>query len=101
MLKAFLIGPDSLLGLLGTIGLTMAGYLANRYVIPFLKVGKRQKYAQYIAAMADELTDELRGRYPEREWLAHLDEAVDRLIDICRVSQEIARRAIKASAARR
>ncbi len=101
MLEAFLGNPNSWLGVLGTIGLTLAGYLANRYVIPFLRVGKRQKYAQYISAIADELTDELCARYPEQEWLEHLDEAVDNLIAICGVSLEIARRAIKAAASRK
>ena len=88
------------LGLLGSIGLTLATYLANRYIIPFLSIGKRQRYAQYIAAIADELTDGLRGKYPESEWLAHLDEAVDGLIAICNITPEIARRAIQAAAAR-
>ena len=100
-MEAFIGNPTSLIGLLGTVGLTLIGYLANRYVIPFLKVGKRQKYALYIAAIADELTDELRATYPEREWLGHLDEAVDSLISICGVTPDIARRAVKASAARK
>ncbi len=91
----------SWLGLLGTIGLTLATYLANRYVIPFLKVGRRQKYAGYIATIADELTDELCLKYPDKKWLSHLDEAVDGLMAICGVSLEIARRAIRASAARK
>jgi hypothetical protein len=93
--------PTSWLGIIGTVGLTLAGYLAQRYVIPFLKIGHRQKYAQYIGAIADDLTDELRAKYPGRDWLAHLDEAVDRLIEICGVTQEIARRALRASAARK
>jgi len=88
-------------GLLGSIGLILATYMANRYVIPFLKVGKRQKFAGYIAAIADELTDELRHKYPDRKWLTHLDEAVDSLVAICGISTEIARRAVKASAARK
>jgi len=92
---------SSWLGLLGSIGLTLAAYLANRYVIPFLKVGKRQKYAEFIAIIADELTDELRAKYPERQWLQHLDEVVDRLAEICGVSKEIALRAVRAAAARK
>jgi len=92
---------SSWLGLLGSIGLTLAAYLANRYVIPFLKVGKRQKYARFIAVIADELTDELRVKYPDRQWLQHLDEAVDRLAEICGVSNEIALRAVRAAAARK
>ena len=92
---------ESLFSMLGSLGLLFAGYIAQRFLIPFLNVGRRQKYAQYIAAIADELTDALRARHPEKEWLAHLDEAVDTLAAICGVSIEIARRAIKASAARK
>ncbi len=88
-------------GILGTIGLTLATYLSNRYIIPFLSVGKRQRYAQYIGAIADELTDELRTKYPERDWLKHLDEAIDSLISICGISNDVAQRAVKAAAARK
>ena len=88
-------------GLLGSVALVLATYVANKYVIPFLKVGKRQKYAQFIATIANEVTDDLRNRYPDKKWLKYLDEAVDRLIAICGVSPEIARRAISAAAARK
>ncbi|UCC45755.1 MAG: hypothetical protein JSU65_07505 [Candidatus Zixiibacteriota bacterium] len=98
--EAFLGNPTSWLGVLGTVGLTVAGYLANRYVIPFLRVGKRRQYAQFVAVIADELVDELRLKYPDKDWLNHLDEALENLIRICGVSPDIARRAIKASAAR-
>ncbi|MGD8922823.1 MAG: hypothetical protein PVH24_06205 [Candidatus Zixiibacteriota bacterium] len=91
----------SILGLLGSLGLVMASYAAKKYVIPFLSVGQRQKYAEYLAAIADDVTDELRAKYPDKEWLAHLDEAVDRLIEICGVSREIARRVVMASVARK
>ncbi len=92
---------DTWLGLLGSLALVAATYLANRYVIPFLKVGKRQKLAEFIAAIADDVTDELRQKYPNNEWLKHLDEAIDSLIAICGVSSDIAERAVKASAARK
>lgn len=47
-----------------------------------------------------EITDDLKMKYPEKEWLKHLDEAVDSLISICNISSEIANRAINASASR-
>ena len=91
----------SLGGVLASIGLTLATYLANKHLIPFLKVGRRQKYARHIGAIADEVTDELRLKYPDRQWLAHLDEAIDTLRDICQVSSEIAGRAVRAAAGRK
>ncbi len=77
-MEPILTHPDSWLSLLGTVALLIGTYIANRYVVPFLKIGKRQKYAQLIATIADEVTDDLRNKYPEEEWLKHLDEAVDR-----------------------
>jgi len=91
----------SWLGLLGAIGLLATGHLVRKYVIPFLSVGQRQKYAAYIATIADDVTDELRTKYPDKKWLAHIDEAVDRLIEICSVSRDIAYRAVRAAVARR
>ncbi len=92
---------DSWLGVLGSTALMLAAYLAKRYVIPFLKVGKRQKIAEFVAVIADDVTDELRQKYPEKEWLKHLDEAVDTLMAICGVAPDIAERAVRASAARK
>ena len=86
--------PNAWLSILGSVGLMLLGHLANRYVIPFLKVGKRKQYAQFIAVIADEVTDDLKNRYPENEWLKHIDEAVDAIISICGVSSDIARRAV-------
>ena len=95
------ISGSSWLGLLGSLGLMLASYLAKRYVIPFLQVGKRQQFAQYITVIADEVLDELRLKYPDRQWLTHLDEAIRKLAEICGIAPDIAERAIRASAARK
>ena len=88
-------------GLLGSVGLSLVAFLANKYVIPWLRVGKRQQYAEYIATIADDITDDLRLKYPDKSWLEHLDEAIDQLIAICDIESEIAKRAINAAAARK
>jgi hypothetical protein len=100
-MESILSQAGSLAGLLGSVALLLAGWAANKYVIPFLKVGKRQHYAQFIATIANEVTDDLKNRYPDEKWLEYLDEAVGRLIAICGVSPEIARRAISAAVARK
>ena len=100
-MESILVEPDSWLGLLSSVALIIAIYAVKKYVIPFLQVGKRQKYAQYIATIADEITDDLRSKYPNKQWLKHLDEAVDRLIAICGISEDIAKRAISAATARK
>jgi hypothetical protein len=89
------------LGVLSAAVLLALGYAATRYFIPWLRVGSRRKYAEYIAFMADEVTDDLRRRYPASAWAEHLDEAVDRLIEICRIKSEVAQRAVNAAAARK
>ena len=97
----FLFGnAGSLAGLVGSVAIMFAGYAANKYIIPFLKVGKRERYASLITTLADEITDELCAKYPDKQWLTYLDQAVNKLRDICDISDEIARRAIKASFSR-
>lgn len=83
-----------------TVGLALAGFLAQRFVIPFLKVGKRERYAQFIATIAAEVIDELRAKHPDKKWLEHLEEAVETVAAICGVSPDIARRAVNAASAR-
>ena len=77
-MESFLFQPQSWLGILGSVGLVLAGHIANKYVIPYLKIGKRQQYAQYIAVIADEVTNDLKEKYPEKDWIKHIDEAVDK-----------------------
>lgn len=90
----------SAFGILGSIGLLVGGWFTRKHVLPFLKVGKREKYARWIATIADDLTNELRAKYPDRKWINHLDEVVDRLIEMCGISSEIAWRAVRAASAR-
>lgn len=100
-MEGLLNEPTSWLGLLSSVALIAAGHVVNRYVVPFLKVGKRQKYATYIANIADEVTDDLRAAHPGNEWLRHVDDAVDKLKLICGIDDIVARRAINAAVARR
>lgn len=83
-----------------TVGLALAGFLAQRFVIPFLRIGKRERYAKFVATIAAEVIDDLRVKHPEKKWLEHLDEAVQMVAEICGVSPDIARRAINAASAR-
>jgi len=53
-----------------------------------------------IAQLADEFTDELRNKH-DKSWAIHLDDAIDKLIMLLGTSPEIARRAVKAAAARK
>ncbi len=76
-------------------------WLSKKHLLPYLLIEKRRKYAGYIAAIADDLTDELRIKYPDKTWTIYLDEAVDKIIDICDINHEVAQRAVKAAAGRK
>jgi len=95
---------NHLLGLAGgiwsAVGLLIT-YLAKKYLVPFLQVEKRRRYAIWIAAIADEVTDDLRAQFPGEKWLERLDEVVDQIMEICGIEKDIAQRAIRAAAARK
>jgi len=99
-MESMLLNPTSWLGVLGSLAVLLAGHIATKYVIPFLSVGKRQRYAELIAMLADEITDELQAKY-EKDWTRYLDQAIDKLISILGIDAEVARRAINAAAARK
>ncbi len=90
-----------LAGGLGAVVMTVIAWAARKYLVPLLQTEQRRRYAQYIAVIADEVTDELRQKYPGKSWAVYIDEAVDRIIDICGIGPETARRAALASLARK
>lgn len=87
-------------GIWGIVGI-LAAFLAKAYLVPFLKIERNRRYAEWIARIADDLTDDLRHRYPEEEWARRLDEVVDKIMKVCGISEETARRALAAAAARK
>jgi len=91
----------NLVGGISAMIMIAASWIAKKYLIPYLKVESRRKYAAYIAAIADEVTDELRAKYPDKPLIGYIDEAVDKIIKICGIDLEIARRAISASISRK
>ncbi len=101
MLGSLLTNAVAWTGAVGSIILLLVGYFARKYLVPFLQVARHREYARWIAAIADEVTDDLRARYPENEWLQHLDEAVDKIIEVCQISGEVARRSARAAISRK
>ncbi|MEP0827747.1 MAG: hypothetical protein HRF51_04430 [bacterium] len=91
----------TLLGGLGTVFIALVVWFARKYLAPYLQVESRRRYAEYIAAIADEVTDDLVRKYPENEWVKRIDEAVDKIIEICGIDSEVARRATSAALARK
>jgi len=101
MLETLLTNAVAWTGAVGSVILLLVGYFARKYLVPLLRVAKHQKYAKWIAGIADEVTDDLRARYPDNEWLVHLDEAIDKIIEVCDISPQIARRAAQAAVTRK
>ena len=90
-----------LAGGVGAVILTFIAWMAKKYLVPFLRVEGRRRYASYIAVIADDITDELRQKYPGRSWAVYLDEAIDKIIDVCDIKPETARRAAVAAFSRK
>lgn len=76
-------------------------FTAKKYLVPFLLVERNRRYAEWIARIADEVTDDLVRRYPDEQWLKFLDQAVDRVMEICGISEETARRAVNSAVSRK
>ncbi|NIM98489.1 MAG: hypothetical protein GTO24_10545 [candidate division Zixibacteria bacterium] len=88
-------------GALGAILLLLLGWAVKKYLIPFLDTELKKKLAEYVLLIADEVTDQLVARYPKNELLKWIDQAVDKIMDITGVSQEVATRAAEAALARK
>lgn len=86
---------------LGVLLLVFLGWAVKKYLIPYLNTEQRKKMAEYILLIADEVTDELSAKYSKNEMAKWLDQAVDKIIKITGVSEEVAARAIQAALARK
>ena len=66
------------------LALLIIGYLAGRYIRPWLEAKPtRLAKAREIALIADRVTDEMRLIAPSAHWSEWIDEAVDRVIAAC------------------
>ncbi len=88
-------------GALGAILLLLLGWAVKKYLIPFLDTELKKKLAEYVLLIADEVTDQLVAKYPKNELLKWMDQAVDKIMEITGVSQEVATRAAEAALARK
>jgi hypothetical protein len=83
-------------GVFALLGVIVA-WLGKTYLAPLLEVEKHRRYAQWIAQLADEITDDLVRRYPANRFLEFVDQAVDKLMEVCNIEREVARRAINSA----
>jgi hypothetical protein len=76
-------------------------WAAKQYLVPYLMAGKRLRYAEWIARLADDITDDLIKKHPGNDWISFANDAVDKLMDICGIEKEVADRAVNASIERK
>jgi uncharacterized membrane protein len=86
---------------LGALFLLLLGWVVKKYLIPFLDTELKKKMAEYVLLIADEVTDQLVAKYPQNELFRWLDQAVDKIMEITGVSNEVATRALEAALARK
>lgn len=77
------------------------GWATKKWLLPLLNTEARKKLAEYILVIADEVTDQLVAKYPEKEIWRYLDRAVDKIMKVCGIKEETAKRAIEAAMARK
>ncbi len=90
-----------IIDILSGVLMALAVWFARRYLAPYFKVEKSRRQAEFIAVIADDITDDLVRRYPDKEWVKKLDEAVDKIMDVCGIDGEIAQRAVSAAVSRK
>src|SRR3972149_152811 len=92
---------NSLFPSLGSIGIVVLGWLAQKYLAPYLSTEKRRKMAGHILLIADDVTSSLLLKYPNSGWASWIDQAVEEIMEITGVSRDVALRAAKAALVRK
>lgn len=86
---------------LTAIILLLVGWATKKWFVPLLNTALRKKIAEYVLIIADEVTDWLVQKYPGEKGYEYLDKAVDKIMEICGVSKEVAERATEAAMRRK
>ena len=76
-------------------------FVGKNYLLPFLRIESRRRYAHWIAHLADEITDDLVARYPDNAWLKFVDDSIDKLMEVCGIEHEVAERAVSSALSRK
>jgi len=84
-----------------SIAFLLMVWVVKKYLVPLIGTEIKQKTAELILRIADDITDELVANYPDKKVYQYLDIAVDKLMEACGVSKEVATRVIKASFGRK
>jgi len=87
-------------GIWSIVGVVVV-WIAKKYLVPWLKVDERKKYATYIVQIADEMIEAAMAKWPGEKWLGRVDEIIEELAKVCDISLEAAKRVVNAQVAYR
>jgi len=57
--------------------------------------------AEYVLLISDDVTDDMVAKYPDNKFWDIIDKSVDKIMEICGVPEEVAKRAAGASLKRK
>ena len=84
-----------------TAAMALIVWLAKAYLVPFLATGRAKNYAEWVARIADDVTDDLIKKYPGSRITSFLNDAVDEVMKICNIQKATAQRAVNAAVQRK
>jgi hypothetical protein len=90
-----------IMGGIGALIVMIIGWLGKSYLLPFLNSQIKKNLAQWILLIADDVTDYFRVKYPDSKPVEWIDQAIDKIMEVCGISKEVANRAITAAIARK
>lgn len=86
---------------IGGLIMILVTWMVKKHLLPFLDTEVKKKMAEYVLLIADEVTDQLVAKYPDKKVWGYLDRAVDKIMEVCGVKKEAATRAAEASFGRK
>jgi hypothetical protein len=95
-----ILDPD-LLEIITSAFLAIVAWATAKYLVPLIKTERHRRYAQWIANIADDATDDLVASHPS-DWAKYLDSAVDKIVEVCGLQDaSVAKRAVNAAIVRK
>jgi hypothetical protein len=90
------------LGALASLVLVLVAYFTKKYLVPMLNTDGKKKMAEYALILADDITDQLRARYPDKPLIELLNRIIDTIMESCGITnRETAKRIAEAALERR
>lgn len=96
MLTIFSFLKDWSLTALGSLLMLVLSWVAGKYLPKLLDTERKKRMAEYLLKIADDLTDYFIQKYPDSKYAQWIDQAIEKLMEICGVERDVAERVLKA-----